>query len=160
MSELSTTVNRCTHLCIPDSTHKVSSSLPNNGSWTHSVCLLALPRNVSCATLRLEIFVWSGDGVMGSSPFLPLPSTLSIDAVEHHSQTVVVHLSATSPTAPCPRCGTPGSRVHSRYSRTIADLPCVGQRLVLKLLVRKWVCPASSCSQRIFAERFPGLVQS
>jgi transposase len=97
---------------------------------------------------------------MGPTPFLPLPSTLSIDTVEQHSQTVVVHLYATSPTAPCPRCGTPGSRVHSRYSRTIADLPCVGQRLVLKLLVRKWVCPASSCSQRIFAERFPGLVQS
>jgi transposase len=97
---------------------------------------------------------------MGSSPFLPLPSTLGIDSVEQHSQTVVVHLSATSPTAPCPRCETPGSRVHSRYLRTIADLPCVGQRLVLKLLVRKWVCPASSCSQRIFAERFPGLVQS
>lgn len=97
---------------------------------------------------------------MGSSPFLPLPSTLSIDSVEQHSQTVVVHLSAISPTAPCPSCGTPGSRVHSRYSRTIADLPCAGQRLVLKLLVRKWVCPASACSQRIFAERFPGLVQS
>lgn len=31
---------------------------------------------------------------------------------------------------------------------------------MLKLLVRKWVCPASSCAQRIFAERFPGLVQS
>src|SRR5215469_5208802 len=105
-------------------------------------------------------FRLAGDGVMGSSPFLPLPSTLRIDAVEHHSQTVVVHLSATPPTAPCPRCGTPGSRVHSRYLRTIADLPCVGQRLVLKLFVRKWVCPASSCSQRIKASRFPGLVQS
>jgi transposase len=44
--------------------------------------------------------------------------------------------------------------------RTIADLPCAGQCLVLKLLVRKWVCPASACAQRIFAERFPGLVQS
>lgn len=97
---------------------------------------------------------------MGSSPFLPLPSTLSIDSVEQHSQTVVVHLSANSPTAACPRCGTPGSRVHSRYFRTIADLPCVGQRLVLKLLVRKWVCPASACAQRIKASRFPGLVQS
>lgn len=94
---------------------------------------------------------------MGPSPFLPLPSTLSIDTVEQQSQTMVVHLYATSPTAPCPSCGTPGSRVHSCYCRTIADLPCVGQHLVFKLLVRKWVCPASSCSQRIFAERFPFL---
>lgn len=30
---------------------------------------------------------------------------------------------------------------------------------MLKLLVRKWICRVPSCSQRIFAERFPGLVQ-
>lgn len=30
---------------------------------------------------------------------------------------------------------------------------------MLKLLVRKWICRESSCSQRIFAERFPGLVE-
>ena len=43
--------------------------------------------------------------------------------------------------------------------RTVADLSCVGQRLRLKLLVRKWVCPSASCPQRIFAEPFPGLVR-
>ena len=30
---------------------------------------------------------------------------------------------------------------------------------MLKLLVRKWICPEASCSRKIFAERFPGLVQ-
>jgi transposase len=30
---------------------------------------------------------------------------------------------------------------------------------VLKLLVRKWICPEVSCSRKIFAERFPGVVQ-
>ena len=83
---------------------------------------------------------------MGASPFLPLPSTLSIDAVEQQDQTVLVHLHATSPIAPCPRCGTTGSRVHSRYHRTITDMACVGQRLVLKVLVRKWVCASAFLS--------------
>jgi transposase len=32
-------------------------------------------------------------------------------------------------------------------------------RLVLTLLVRKWICPEASCSRKIFAECFPGLVQ-
>ena len=44
-------------------------------------------------------------------------------------------------------------------TRTVADLTCVGQRLILKLLVRKWVCPLDSCPQRIFAEQFAGLVR-
>jgi len=97
---------------------------------------------------------------MSTSPFLPLPATLSIDLVEHEGQTLLVHLHATTQIAPCPRCGRPGSRVHSRYSRTVADLACGGQRLVLKLTGRKWVCSEASCAQRIFAERFPGFLQS
>ncbi len=74
-------------------------------------------------------------------------------------QTIIVHLHATSPTAACPQCGTAGSRVHSRYHRTIADVAFGGRHLVLKLLVRKWICPEASCSRHIFAERFPELVQ-
>jgi transposase len=97
---------------------------------------------------------------MGSSPFLPLPSTLSIDTVEQRSQMLLVSLHATSSSVPCPRCGTAGSRIHSRYYRTVTDVTCGGQRVVLKLLVRKWVCALASCPQRIFAERFPGLVQT
>ncbi|HEY4386134.1 MAG TPA: ISL3 family transposase, partial [Ktedonobacteraceae bacterium] len=62
-------------------------------------------------------------------------------------------------TALCPRCGTPGSRVHSRYVRTIADVAVGGRCLVLKLRVRKWICREASCSQQIFAERFTEVVQ-
>jgi hypothetical protein len=122
-----------------------------------SACLWC---NASCARLRGEFFVWSGDVVMGSSPFLPLPSTLSIDTVEPQSQTLIVHLHATAVTAPCPRCGTPGSRVHSRYRRTVADVACGGQHVTLKLLVRKWICALVSCPQRIKASRFLELVQT
>jgi transposase len=96
---------------------------------------------------------------MSTSPFLGFPSTISIDAVEQGAQQLLVYLHATPSTVPCPRCGTPGSHVHSRYSRTVADVPCGGQRLVLKLLVRKWMCPLATCPQRIFAEQFAGVVQ-
>jgi transposase len=84
---------------------------------------------------------------------------LDLDSIEVHEQTVLVHLHATSLTAACPRRGTAGSRVHSRYQRTIADLAFGGRSLTLKLVVRKWICPEASCSQHIFAERFPPLVQ-
>jgi transposase len=84
---------------------------------------------------------------------------LDLDSIEVHEQTVLVHLHATSLTATCPRCGTAGSRVHSRYQRTIVDLAFDGRSLTLKLLVRKWICPEALCSQHIFAERFPEVVQ-
>jgi transposase len=84
---------------------------------------------------------------------------LDLDNIEVQEQTVLVHLHATAPTAACPQCGTAGSRVHSRYERTIADVPFGGRHLELKLLVRKWICPETSCSRHIFAECFPELVQ-
>jgi transposase len=93
------------------------------------------------------------------SSLFGFPSTLDLDSIEILEQTVIVHLHATCPTAACPQCGTAGSRVHSRYQRTIADVAFGGRKLVLKLLVRKWICPEALCSQHIFAERFPELVQ-
>ncbi len=87
------------------------------------------------------------------------PTTLSLETIEVQGQTIKVHLRAATPTAACPQCGTAGSRVHSRYQRTIVDVSFGGRCLVLKLLVRKWICPEISCPQRIFAERFPGFVQ-
>ena len=56
------------------------------------------------------------------SPVFAFPSTLGLDSIEVHDQTIIVHLHATAPTAACPHCGTAGSRVHSRYERTIADV--------------------------------------
>jgi transposase len=84
---------------------------------------------------------------------------LDLDSIEIQDQTIIVHLHATSPTAMCSQCGTAGSRVHSRYERTIADVAFGERNLVLKLLVRKWICPEASCSRHIFAERFPEFVQ-
>ncbi len=95
---------------------------------------------------------------MEFASFLALPSTLAVDRIERSTQELTVYLHASTSCAFCPLCGTAGSRVHSRYFRTVADLTCVGQRLKLKLLVRKWVCPLDSCPQRIFAEQFAELV--
>ncbi len=97
--------------------------------------------------------------VMDVSSFLALPSTFTVARVERSAEALTVDLHATPSCVCCPTCGTAGSRVHSRYCRTVADLTCVGQRLILKLLVRKWVCPLDSCPQRIFAEPFTGLVR-
>ena len=72
---------------------------------------------------------------MEISSFLGFPSTLTVDRVERSAEGLTVYLHATTSPVCCPRCGTAGSRIHSLYTRTVADLACVGQRLILKLLV-------------------------
>lgn len=79
--------------------------------------------------------------------------------MEIQEPTISVHLHATAPPASCPRCGTTGSRVQSRYERTSADSAFGGRNLLLKLQVRTWICPEEACPQHIFAERFPAFVQ-
>jgi transposase len=96
---------------------------------------------------------------MDLASFLGFPPTLAVDTIERSAEGLTVSLHATTSSVCCPMCATAGSRVHSRYVRTVADLTCLGQRLRLKLLVRKWICPLDSCPQCIFAEPFVGLVR-
>src|SRR5215831_20629798 len=71
-------------------------------------------------------------------------------------ENLTVHLATTAPTAACPLCGFDTRRVHSRYTRRLDDLPCLGRCVRLQLAVRCFVCPQSDCPRRIFAERLPG----
>lgn len=54
----------------------------------------------------------------------------------------------------CPLCRRLSGRLHSRYVRTIADLPCSGRQVRLRLTARRFVCEVTFCRRRIFAERF------
>ena len=95
-----------------------------------------------------------------TSPFFPLPKNLALTAVCATETHLVVHVACTSPSACCPLCQQPSDRIHGHYGRTVADLPCAGQRVMLALRVRKFVCRTPTCPQQIFTERLPGLVQS
>jgi transposase len=94
-----------------------------------------------------------------SSPFLPLPDGLVIVSIDVETSRLMVHIACHLKSALCPTCGQPSERIHGSYVRTVADLPCGGRRVILKLSVRKFVCGISTCSCRIFTERLSALVQ-
>src|SRR5580704_7396566 len=50
------------------------------------------------------------------------------------------------------------TRLHSRYHRTVADLPWQGMSVTLELTTRKFFCDWHTCRQRVFTERLPGTV--
>ncbi|WP_433755649.1 ISL3 family transposase [Nocardia sp. CA-135398] len=59
--------------------------------------------------------------------------------------------------ARCTGCGTSSSRVHSRYRRRLADAAVAGQRMVLRLVVRRFFCVNTDCRAKTFAEQVDGL---
>src|SRR6266851_2208807 len=97
---------------------------------------------------------------MEGSPFLPLSDGLHIEQVTPSTPELLISVISSSPTACCPLCGVQAWRIHSRYTRRVADLPCAGRHVTLLLTVRKFFCPNAACSRTIFAEQFPELVPS
>src|SRR5215469_9882267 len=70
---------------------------------------------------------------------------------------ITLTLRTTSSTASCPSCATASSRIQSRYTRTLRDLPSVGRPILLILHVRRFCCKRSTCAQKIFVERLSDL---
>ena len=96
---------------------------------------------------------------MSSSPFLPLPPGLEILATETIDDLLRVEVVSTRSSSRCPLCLQPALRIHSRYRRIVADVPCGGLQVQLALHVRKFFCDTGGCSRKIFTERLPIFVQ-
>jgi transposase len=88
---------------------------------------------------------------------LPETTTLYLAAchVDHTAAQITLLVRSTQASMPCPLCDTPTRRIHSRYERTLADLPWAEYRVRLQLRVRKWFCRNRHCRRRIFTERLP-----
>ena len=94
------------------------------------------------------------------SVLLPSPHDLHLEtlSMDPHCKRLTLEVTTRQATPVCPRCHTPSNRIHSRYMRTLADLPWADVTICLQLHVRKCFCPNPDCSQRIFTERLPAVV--
>jgi transposase len=44
--------------------------------------------------------------------------------------------------------------IHSKYQRSLKDIPCFAHKTLLQLTLHKFYCRNSQCPQKIFTERF------
>src|SRR5215207_9052334 len=85
-----------------------------------------------------------------------LPRGLKLEALSIEAAKIVtLFASSYESRAHCPLCGSGSSRVHSRYLRTVSDLPWHGVSVKLDVRVRRFFCDETSCQRRIFCERLP-----
>src|SRR5258708_4355877 len=96
---------------------------------------------------------------MSSSPFLPLPPGLEILTTTTVDDLLRVEVVSTRSNSRCPLCFHPARRIHSRYTRVVADVPCGGFQVQLVLQMRKFFCDTPTCPRKIFTERVPIFVQ-
>ncbi len=89
---------------------------------------------------------------------LPDPDRLHLIRLTATEAAIAAIVTTVAAYACCPLCGQPSSHVHSRYVRSVADVPWHDVPFRLRLQVRRFFCDASPCVRHIFTERLPGLV--
>ena len=89
-----------------------------------------------------------------SKRLLPLvPGDLVVDQVQPDPDCLTIITHPRNALASCPACGRASARLHSHYTRTLADLPWQGRRVRITVRTRRWRCAADDCPRRIFTER-------
>jgi transposase len=97
---------------------------------------------------------------MDPSTLLADPTSIRLEKIIQHPSSLTLVVKATQPRPECPRCQRPSTRVHSYYTRRVADLPWHGVAARLELHTRRFRCRNSLCTKRVFCERLPRVVSS
>lgn len=90
---------------------------------------------------------------------LPIPPSLHVETLLLTDGGLTILAASEVETAQCPLCGWRADRVHSRYMRTLADLPWATLAVGLRVRVRKFFCDNTACPRRIFVERLEGVAE-
>jgi transposase len=89
--------------------------------------------------------------------FSAVPDTIRLEALQVAEAAINVSMTTTTGTTVCPDCGALATRVHSRYDRTLADLPWAGTPVQISLTVQRFFCDQATCRRATFTERLPTL---
>jgi transposase len=90
------------------------------------------------------------------SQLLRAPAGSRLVRTDFDGMIVTLGIATTHPNASCPTCGSESQRVHSRYTRHLAEEPAFGRRVRLQMTVRRFLCPHSGCPRHIFVEPLDG----
>lgn len=91
-----------------------------------------------------------------TNPWLcALPADMQVEDLLIEGESLILLLASSRSSQTCPHGMHASSRVPSRYSRRLADLPSQGRAVALRLKVRRFFCENPAGVRKTFAEPFP-----
>ncbi len=79
-----------------------------------------------------------------------LPTTcLHLKLLDASDSAITAVVTTTASEVECPLCHRRSARIHSRYVRTVADLPWMGCAVHLELHTRRFFCLNKECARQI-----------
>jgi transposase len=85
-------------------------------------------------------------------------SRLYLDSFHLSAKIIRLTVVSLQAEALCPACGQRSQRVHSRYRRQVADVPCAGIPVQWTLTAKRFFCDNPDCPKTTFVERLPQVV--
>ena len=83
---------------------------------------------------------------------------LLLEEITCEGQTLFLTVRSSKKAVACPHCAKVAAKVHSRYSRTLADVSLMDYAVRLRVQVRRFFCSNPACARKTFAEPFADLV--
>jgi transposase len=90
------------------------------------------------------------------SQLLRAPVGSRIVRADLDGETLTLGIVTTTSHSTCPSCRRESWRIHSRYSRSLAEEPIFGHRVRLQITLRRFFCQDELCPRRIFVEPLHG----
>jgi transposase len=82
---------------------------------------------------------------------------LLLEEITCEGQILFLTVRSSRHTAACPDCAQESVKVHSRYTRTLADVSLMDYAVMLRVQVRRFFCSNPACAHKTFAEPFADL---
>lgn len=122
-----------------------------NAMLTYSVTSKCKTKKSHLAFPRLEN---PSSPSINLSPFY-IEARLEVRDLLVKDDSIHLFVRCSHPDGICPYCGSVSSKIHSKYYRTIVDLPILGRGVTIHMESRKFFCANETCNKKTFAEQ-PG----
>ena len=83
-----------------------------------------------------------------------LDKKLKVTSYEYIDDILSINIERTNKSDICPCCGKKSTNIHSKYIRTIKDLPIQEYKVILNITAKVFFCKNKNCSVNTFAEQF------
>ena len=83
-----------------------------------------------------------------------LDKDLIVTETKKVEKTIYITCEISKSESECPFCNHSSNVIHSKYIRTISDLPIQNNEVKLLLVTRKFFCSNPECNNKTFSERF------
>ena len=83
-----------------------------------------------------------------------LDKNLIVTETKKIEKTIYITCEINKNESECPFCNHSSNAIHSKYIRTISDLPIQNKEVKLLLVTRKFFCSNPECNHKTFSERF------